>query len=112
MIACISSAFQNLRRLGLSHKYTHFKEYCIRRIPDMTGHVFKIIYHEQMISQLDLARSGTMPWHSLYLSPEELALEFIPEKSIVFSLGLMLLNICAHLDSSRTVYRKDKYEIS
>lgn len=45
MIAGISSAFHTLRRLGLADKYTHFKEYCVRRIPDMHGHIFKLIYH-------------------------------------------------------------------
>lgn len=37
--------------------------------------------------------------------------EFIPEKSIVFSLGLMLLNICSNSDRNRTVYKHDTYEI-
>ena len=78
----------------------------------MNGQNFKLIYHENMISQLELAQSGSIPWHALYLSPEELTLQFIPEKSIIFSFGLMLLNICANSDRTRTIYKKNKYQVS
>lgn len=64
-----------------------------------------------MVSQLNVAKSGVLPWHKLYLSPEELNGEFIPEKSIVFSFGSMLLHLCAFQDRNIVLYANDKFVV-
>ncbi len=60
-----------------------------------------------MVSQLQTA--STRKWNSVYLSPEELGGEFVPQKSIIFSLGVLVLNLCAHRDRSRTIYHLDRF---
>lgn len=62
-----------------------------------------------MVSQLDTAKSGLCQWYELYMSPEELTNKFVPEKSIVFSFGVVLLNLCSNLDNGRTIYKHDKF---
>lgn len=64
-----------------------------------------------MVSQLNTAKSGVLPWQKLYLSPEELTGEFLPEKSIVFSLGSILLHLCAFQDREISLYEVDKFKV-
>ena len=64
-----------------------------------------------MISQLKAAQQGLCRRDDLYLSPEELKQNFVPEKSIVFSMGVMLLNICSNCDRDRSIYKLNNYEV-
>ena len=77
----------------------------------MSANKYEFIYHVKARSQLKAVESGLYNWYDFYLSPEELKGEFVCEKSIVFSLGMLLLNICAHKDKTRTIYRQDTYEV-
>jgi Txe/YoeB family toxin of Txe-Axe toxin-antitoxin module len=93
---------------GIEH--VQLREYAIRRV---NAENFRLVYHPEMCSAVELMEENAAGWFQFYFAPEQLGnfTSALPN-SCVFSLAAMVLTIMNPLDSKRDIYSQDKFELN